>query len=210
MTHDTRSHRSPGSFRPRTDRAYIAFNKPYAVLSQFTPADESEKRTLAEFGFPHDVYPVGRLDYDSEGLLLLSDDPRLNSALLDPVGRHPRTYLAQVENRPTPEALTALRKGVMVQGRMTLPAIAKALDTEPTLPPRPVPIRSRRNIPTGWIELTLTEGRNRQVRRMTAVVGLPTLRLVRVAIGGLSLFELGLAPGEWRHLSTGEIRRALR
>lgn len=210
MNQNARMQRSRGSFRPRADRIYIAFNKPYAVLSQFTPADETGKRTLAEFDFPADVYPVGRLDYDSEGLLLLSDDARLNAALLDPVGRHPRTYLAQVENLPTPAALTALCNGVMVQGRMTLPAVARQIEQDPELPTRPVPIRFRKNVPTSWIELTLTEGRNRQVRRMTAVVGLPTLRLMRTAIGSLRLFELNLSPGQWRVLSEEEILLAFR
>jgi 23S rRNA pseudouridine2457 synthase len=198
----------PG-FRPRADRTYIAFNKPYGVLSQFTQPDESDKRTLAEFDLPAHVYAVGRLDFDSEGLLLLSDDNALNDALLNPAHAHPRTYLAQVENIPDAEALKQLCTGVEIQGRRTLPAHAELLATDPGLPPRPVPIRVRMAIPTAWIRLTLTEGRNRQVRRMTAAVGHPTLRLVRVAIGQLDLFRLGIAPGEWRILSPDEIRAAL-
>jgi 23S rRNA pseudouridine2457 synthase len=199
---------APG-FRPRVDRTYIAFNKPYEVLSQFTLSDQSNKRTLAEFDFPADVYPVGRLDFDSEGLLLLSDDNSLNDALLNPERAHPRTYLAQVENIPNEQALKQLCDGVMIQGRRTLPAHAELLAIDPDLPPRPVPIRVRKAIPTAWIRLTLTEGRNRQVRRMTAAVGHPTLRLVRVAIGRLDLFRLGIAPGEWRILSHDEVMQAL-
>jgi 23S rRNA pseudouridine2457 synthase len=196
-------------FRPRRDKAYLAFNKPYEVLSQFTTSPESGKRTLADFGFPAGVYPVGRLDYDSEGLLLLSDDPVLNETLLSPAQRHPRSYLVQVENLPTEGALGNLRDGVMVQDRKTLPAEVKLLAEEPDIFPRPVPIRFRKAIPTAWLRLTLTEGRNRQVRRMTAAVGCPTLRLVRVAIGGLELDDLELAPGEWRPLTPQELLLAL-
>jgi 23S rRNA pseudouridine2457 synthase len=201
--------RSAAEFPPRGDRLYIAFNKPYEVLSQFTLSDGSSRRTLADFSFPPDVYPVGRLDYDSEGLLLLSDDPALNDALLNPSRGHRRTYLAQVENVPSAEALAQLERGVRIQGRMTLPAEARLLEAEPEIFPRPVPIRYRKDIPTAWIELTLSEGRNRQVRRMTAAIGFPTLRLVRIAIGRLDLRELRLAPGEWRALSHDELRLAL-
>jgi 23S rRNA pseudouridine2457 synthase len=186
---------------------YLAFWKPYAVMTQFT-ADGSDKQTLAAFGFPPDVYPVGRLDFDSEGLLLLSDDAALNSALLQPERGHTRTYLAQVENVPSEESLKALREGVMVEGRKTLPAEAGVLKEEPNLPPRPVPIRERKNIPTAWLELTLTEGKNRQVRKMTAAAGHPTLRLIRVAIGNLWLDELELNPGEWTELNADEIMSA--
>jgi 23S rRNA pseudouridine2457 synthase len=189
-------------------RLCYAFNKPYAVLSQFSP-DGSDKTTLAEFGFPRDVYPIGRLDYDSEGLLLLSNDGSLNKLLLDPLHAHARTYLVQVDNIPTQDALTQLRRGVIIEGRKTLPAKAELLTDEPNLPPRPVPIRFRKNIPTSWIELTISEGKNRQVRKMTAAVGHPTLRLVRIAIGKLSLFGLGLAPGEMKLLSPEEIDTAL-
>ena len=201
--------RPPGGFAPSAHHLYIAFNKPYGVLSQFTRPDESGKETLAGFGFPPGVYPVGRLDYDSEGLLLLSDDPALNKNLLDPARRHERTYLAQVEGVPAPEALDRLRGGVVIEGRPTLPARAELLAADPGLPPRPVPIRFRREIPTSWIALSLVEGRNRQVRRMTAAVGTPTLRLVRVSIGTLELGSLGIAPGEWRRLSNEEILLAL-
>lgn len=196
-------------FRPVAGRTYIAFNKPYAVLSQFTQPAESDKSTLAEFGFPPDVYPLGRLDYDSEGLLLLSDDGRLNQLLLKPSGGHPRTYLAQVENIPSPEQLALLVKGVVIKGYKTLPASVELLDAEPELPVRPVPVRFRKSIPTAWLKLTLTEGRNRQVRHMTAAAGCPTLRLVRVAIGRLNLFNLGLAPGEWVRLSGEQLLHSL-
>ncbi|MDB5033706.1 MAG: rluE [Chlorobi bacterium] len=197
-----------GEFIPSGQRAYIALNKPYAVLSQFSPPDGSDKRTLAEFAFPPDVYPVGRLDYDSEGLLLLSDDPALNALLLHPSRRHERTYLAQVEGTPSPDALARLEHGVVLEGKPTLPAKA-AVIAPPLISPRPVPIRFRRDIPTAWIALTLIEGRNRQVRKMTAAVGHPTLRLVRTAIGGLTLADLALAPGQWRYLSADQLRLAM-
>ena len=177
----------------------IAFHKPYGVLSQFTP-DGSPNRTLAEFGFPPRVYPLGRLDADSEGLLLLSDEPGLNSRLLDPEQGHKRTYWAQVERVPDAGALAALEKGVAIQDYRTRPCRARLLDPQPEVPPRDPPIRFRKNVPDCWIELELVEGKNRQVRRMTAAVGHPTLRLLRVAIDGTTLDGLGLAPGTWRAL----------
>jgi 23S rRNA pseudouridine2457 synthase len=192
-------------FKPRTENSYIAFWKPYGVLTQFS-ADGSDKQTLAAFDFPKDVYPVGRLDYDSEGLILLSDDPALNSALLKPERGHTRTYLAQVENIPNEAALKRLRSGVMVEGRKTLPADAELID-EPDLPARPVPVRFRKNIPTAWIELTITEGKNRQVRKMTAAAGHPTLRLIRFSIGQLELTDLDVGPGEWTHLEDDMLMR---
>lgn len=192
-------------FFPAKGRTYIAFNKPYAVLSQFSVPENSAKDTLAKFAFLADVYPVGRLDYDSEGLLILSDDGRLNKALLAPECGHRRTYLVQVENIPDASALRQLERGVLIEGKRTKPARVQYLETAPTMPPRPVPVRERKHIPTAWIALTLTEGRNRQVRKMTAAVGCPTLRLVRVSIGTLSLFELSLQPGEWRELSNDEV-----
>ena len=179
---------------------YLAFYKPYGVLSQFTQPEGSEKKTLSEFAFPPHVYPLGRLDYDSEGLLLLTDDSRLNQLLLDPVYGHARTYWVQVESLPSAQQLTLLSTGVTVQGRKTRPACVRLLNCEPTLPSRPVPIRQRKNIPTSWLELVLTEGRNHQVRRMTAAVGCPTLRLVRIAIGRLTLIgrdSLGLATSQF-------------
>ena len=199
-------------FMPRPSagaRIVIAFYKPYGVLSQFSEEPGSEKPTLAGFGFPGDVYPLGRLDHDSEGLLLLSNDGRLNRALLDPSMRHPRSYLVQVENVPDEAALDQLRLGVVVEGRRTLPCRAELLTEPPVLPERPVPIRQRRNIPTAWLRLTLVEGRNRQVRRMTAAVGHPTLRLLRASIGNLALQSLGLAPGQWRTLDPDEMKMIL-
>ena len=176
---------------------YILFYKPYGVLSQFTDDSETVKRrTLAEFGFPAGVYPVGRLDYDSEGLLLLTDDGKFKHRLISPEFEHPRTYLAQVERIPTNEDLKKLEHGVVIEGRRTKPAIARLLISEPDLPPRNPPIRFRKTVPTTWIELTITEGRNRQVRKMTAAIGFPTLRLIRIRIGEYSLSVL--QPGEWR------------
>jgi 23S rRNA pseudouridine2457 synthase len=178
------------------------------VLCQFTPeklpdGSTSDKITLSAFSFPAGVYPVGRLDYDSEGLLLLSDDGRLTTQLFEE--GHRRTYLAQIENQPTPDSLAQLERGVPIEGRLTRPCETWLLEKEPTLPERTKPIRFRKNIPTSWLELTLFEGRNRQVRKMTAYIGHPTLRLLRVAIGRLGLFELGLNPGEWLELTAEEI-----
>ena len=180
-----------------------AFYKPYGVLSQFTP-DGSANRTLAEFGFPKGVYPLGRLDADSEGLLLLGDEPGWNARLLDPERGHPRTYWAQVERVPGRDALDRLEQGVEIGGHRTRPCRAWMLDPQPVVPPRNPPIRYRKNVPDCWIGLELTEGKNRQVRRMTAAVGHPTLRLLRVAVGGLRLEALGLEPGAWRELDRGE------
>lgn len=179
----------------------LAFHKPYGVLSQFTP-DGSPNRTLAEFGFPAEVYPLGRLDADSEGLLLLSDEAGLNSRLLDPVQAHPRTYWVQVERIPTEEALARLAAGVDVQGRRTLPCRVNRLEPPPAMAPRVPPVRFRKNVPDCWLSLELCEGRNRQVRRMTAAIGHPTLRLVRVRIGRLELSAL--EPGHWRELGPTE------
>ncbi|MBX3072701.1 pseudouridine synthase [Candidatus Obscuribacterales bacterium] len=194
-------------FEPSNERLYLAFFKPFNVVTQFTPPENDQQESLANFDFPKDVYPVGRLDSDSEGLLILSDDSRLNNALLDPENEHERTYWVQVDNEATEEALDELRRGVVVQGRMTKPCRAHRINGEPDLPPRTVPIRIRKNIPTSWISLTLTEGKNRQVRRMTAAVGHPTLRLVRWSIGSLTLGDLKLAPGEWTELNLEEVRK---
>jgi 23S rRNA pseudouridine2457 synthase len=216
----------------------IAFHKPFGVLSQFT-SDGSLNRTLAEFGFPKSVYPMGRLDADSEGLLLLSDEPGFNERLLHPRQAHQREYWAQVERVPTPETLRALSRGVVIQGRQTLPGRAWLLDPQPEvipagiaaarqsaanratekmaalrrdaaaprLPPRDPPIRFRKTVPTCWIALELVEGKNRQVRRMTAAIGHPTLRLIRVRIGGLRLGDL--PAGEWKELSRKERQMVL-
>ena len=179
----------------------IAFHKPYGVLSQFT-RDDSPNRPLAEFGFPARVYPIGRLDADSEGLLLLSDEARWNERLLLPRHAHEREYWAQVENIPAPENLDKIRKGVVIQGHKTLPCKAWLLDPQPQIAPRVPPIRVRKQIPDCWIGLELIEGKNRQVRRMTAAIGHPTLRLIRVRIGN---FRLGDLPaGTWKILSAAE------
>jgi 23S rRNA pseudouridine2457 synthase len=179
----------------------IAFHKPYGVLSQFT-SDGSPNRTLAEFSFPTGVYPIGRLDADSEGLLLLSDESELNQRLLQPRNAHEREYWAEVERVPAPEDLRRLSQGVVIQGRTTLPCRSWILEPQPSLPPRDPPIRFRKNVLTCWIGLELIEGKNRQVRRMTASIGHPTLRLIRVRIGGLRLGAL--PPGQWRILGTKE------
>ena len=164
--------------------------------------------TLSNFGpFPPDVYPAGRLDADSEGLVLLTNDGVLQHRLLQPRYGHRRTYLVQVEGIPHDEDIQKLRIGVLLDGRRTRRADVRILREDPALPPRPVPIRVRKSIPTSWLELTLREGRNRQVRRMTAAVGNPTLRLVRVAIGFLTLE--GLSPGEHREISLMEKERLL-
>lgn len=173
----------------------IAFNKPCDVLCQFTDRSVPARRTLAEFDLPKGVYPAGRLDFDSEGLLLLTDDGRLAHRLTDPAHKQPKTYWVQVEGVAEPAQLQALAIGVDLNDGPTLPAKARRIDA-PTLWPRDPPVRFRKTVPDCWLELTLREGRNRQVRRMTAAVGLPTLRLVRVAIGGQRLGEL--APGQWR------------
>lgn len=186
----------------------LAFHKPYDVLSQFTP-DHPGQRTLAEFGFARGVYGIGRLDRDSEGLLLLSDDPAWTDRLLHPRHAHRRTYDVQVEGVPTPEQLAELARGVVVQGQRTRPAVALMHDPPPPWPPRVPPIRVRQSVPDTWISLQLTEGRNRQVRRMTAAVGLPTLRLIRVRIGSLDLARLGLEPGAWRVLDRAEEKSVL-
>ena len=173
----------------------IAFNKPYGVLCQFTDRSDPPRPTLAGFGLPADVYAAGRLDFDSEGLLLLTDDGGLAHRLTDPRHKEPKTYWVQVEGAPTEAQLQQLRRGVTLKDGPTLPALAQEIDA-PDLWPRDPPVRFRKTVPDAWLEITLREGRNRQVRRMTAAVGLPTLRLVRVAMGEVSLAELG--PGRWR------------
>ncbi len=173
---------------------YIIFNKPYAVLSQFT--SEEGKQSLKDFGFPKGVYPVGRLDYDSEGLLLLTDDNEVKHNLTDPKFELSKTYLAQIERVPSDDALQKLRDGAMIEGKKTKPAEVHLFEKEPDLPPRSVPIRFRKSVPTAWIELTIREGRNRQVRKMTAAVGHPTLRLIRIKIGTIGFDDL--QPGQWK------------
>ena len=181
----------------------IIFNKPYGVLSQFT-SDGSPNRTLSEFGFPKGVYAIGRLDADSEGMLLLSDEPGMNTRLLDPKYAHVRCYWAQVENIPSAQALRQLAEGVDIQGYMTKPAKAWLLDPQPEVPARIPPIRVRKSIPDCWIALELIEGKNRQVRKMTAAVGHPTLRLMRVSMGGLTMNDL--QSGSWAELSSAQLK----
>jgi 23S rRNA pseudouridine2457 synthase len=194
----------PGRRAAKALAVLLALNKPYGMLSQFTPEPGSRWRPLAGLGLPPSVYPVGRLDADSEGLLLLTDEPGFAAALLEPDRGHGREYWVQVEGVPTAACLRRLEGGVEIGGRRTRPCRARALDPAPDFPPRVPPIRVRKSVPDTWISLELTEGKNRQVRRMTAAVGHPTLRLVRVRIGGLRLAELALAPGAWRPLTGAE------
>jgi 23S rRNA pseudouridine2457 synthase len=193
---------------------YLLFNKPYNVLSQFTDRNAADQATnqpqptdrgiLKDYISVPNVYPVGRLDHDSEGLMLLTSDGPLQHRLSDPKFEHPRTYWVQVEHIPTAEALATLRKGgILIQNYRTRPTQVKLLSPDPSIPDRNPPIRSRKSIPTAWIEITLTEGRNRQVRRMTAAVGFPTLRLIRTAIGRLNLGTLPV--GQWRDLTADEL-----
>ena len=192
---------------------YILFYKPYGVLCQFTDNGDTPRKTLKDYLNLPEIYPVGRLDYDSEGLLLLTNNGRLQHRLAHRQFAHPRTYWVQVERIPSEADLQPLRRGMTIQDYQTRPAIAKKLEPEPELPPRDPPIRYRKNIPTCWLEITLTEGRNRQVRRMTAAIGFPTLRLVRTAIAtgqdkqSLNLSLTGLAPGQWRELQPLERRQ---
>lgn len=181
---------------------YILFYKPYGVLSQFS--SEGGRQALNDFGpFPRGVYPVGRLDADTEGLLLLTNDNGVNHRLSEPKFGHPRSYLVQVERIPAERAVLRLRSGVVIEGTKTKPAEVELLSNEPVLPPRIPAIRFRKNVPTSWLKIILREGRNRQVRKMTAAVGHPTLRLVRATIGILNL--KGLIPGKSRNLRAAEI-----
>jgi 23S rRNA pseudouridine2457 synthase len=180
----------------------IALNKPYGVLCQFTDRSEPPRRTLAEFGLPADVYPAGRLDHDSEGLLLLTDDGALAHRITDPRHKLAKTYRVQVEGDPQREQIDALRRGVLLSDGPTRPAQVERIDIALAMPqlwPRDPPVRFRKTVPDAWLEIVLREGRNRQVRRMTAAVGLPTLRLLRVAIGEWTLGDL--QPGEWREVA---------
>ena len=176
----------------------IAFNKPFGVVCKFRP--EQGRRTLADFISIPDVYPAGRLDADSEGLLLLTDSGVLQARISSPRNKLPKVYWVQVEGEPTAAALLALRTGIALSDFRTQPADARLIDA-PNLWPRDPPIRQRAKIPTSWLELTLREGKNRQVRRMTASTGFPTLRLVRARVGRVSVE--GLAPGEWREIDAG-------
>jgi len=182
---------------------YVLFYKPYGVLSQFSK-DTPSQSTLQDYISVPDVYPVGRLDSDSEGLLLLTNHGQLQHRLCHPRFGHHRTYWVQVERIPDAAALNQLEQGVLIKNYRTQPAKVKLLSQEPLLPPRVPPIRFRKNIPTGWLEISLTEGKNRQVRRMTASVGFPTLRLVRIQIAHLKLDTLQV--GEWRDLNPQEAK----
>ena len=185
----------------------IALNKPYGVLSQFTD-DGSSHRTLAEFGLPKNVYPIGRLDADSEGLLLLSDEKALVDRLLNPKQAHPRRYWAQVERVPSEEARQQLVSGVVIKGGYrTRPCRVWSLEPQPEVPPRDPPIRVRLTVPDHWMALELTEGKNRQVHRMCAAVGHPVLRLIRVRMGQFDLKDLGM--GTWCVLGTHEKEQLL-
>ncbi|MCV6584307.1 MAG: rRNA large subunit pseudouridine synthase E [Marinibacterium sp.] len=179
----------------------ILFNKPFDVLSQFTDrgTEGSARRTLSDFIDIPRVYPAGRLDRDSEGLLLLTDDGKLQARISQPRAKTPKTYWAQVEGIPDADALSALRQGVALKDGRTRPARADRMAEPPDLWPRTPPIRVRKSVPDAWISLTITEGRNRQVRRMTAAVGHPTLRLIRARVGDWTLD--GLAPGDWREVT---------
>jgi 23S rRNA pseudouridine2457 synthase len=199
---------------------YLLFYKPYDVLTQFTDEEgrnssvdikeakgetmRSPRLTLKDFIPVPEVYPVGRLDRDSEGLLLLTNNGKMQHRLTDPRFQHPRTYWVQVERVPDENAIKQLCQGVRIQNYQTRPAKVRLLTNEPDLPPRDPPIRFRKTVPTSWLEMILTEGKNRQIRRMTAAVGFPTLRLVRVAIAHLHVGNL--QPGEWRELTSGEVR----
>jgi 23S rRNA pseudouridine2457 synthase len=184
---------------------YLLFYKPYGVLCQFT--DEAGRTTLKDYISIPKVYSIGRLDLDSEGLLLLTDNGQLQHRLGHRQFAHPRTYLVQVERIPDETALQKLREGVTIQDYRTRKAIVHLLNPEPSFPPRDPPIRFRKSVPTAWLEISLTEGRNRQVRRMTAAVGYPTLRLIRVSITidkNTKLCIDGLQPGEWREVTNQE------
>ncbi len=180
---------------------YILFYKPYLVLSQFTKEDG--KQSLADFHLPKNIYPVGRLDYDSEGLLLLTNDNAVKYKLTNPKFEHPKTYLVQIEKIPSEESLNTLRGGIVIEGKRTKRAEIRLLNEEPNLPPRSIPIRFRKTVPAAWVEIILREGRNRQIRKMTAAIGHPTLRLIRSKIGKLEIETL--QPGEWKKVKQEEI-----
>jgi 23S rRNA pseudouridine2457 synthase len=184
-------------------RHTIAFNKPYGVLPCFT--DPEGRQTLADYIDLPGVYAAGRLDLDSEGLLLLTSDGRLASHITDPQHKLAKIYFVQIERIPSEETLAQLRTGVVLSGKKTRPAEVRLLPNHPQLPDRSVPIRFRKTVLTAWVEITLREGMNRQIRRMTASVGHPALRLVRVAVGPVVLG--GLQPGEWRELTSGEVEQ---
>jgi len=194
-----------GGANPGSQNRHLMLHKPYGVLSKFT--DSEGRPTLADYvNVPH-VYPAGRLDMDSEGLLLLTSDGDLAHRLTSPLHKVPKVYLVQVERIPDESALVQLRQGVMVKGKRTQRAKVQLLRQEPTVHPRPVPIRFRKSVPTAWLRMEIQEGMNRQIRHMTAQVGHPTLRVIRVAIGPIRLGPI--QPGEWRWLREGELRGLL-
>ena len=183
----------------------ILFNKPFRVLSQFT--DDAGRQTLADYVDVPGVYPAGRLDYDSEGLLLLTDDGRLKARISEPRAKTPKTYWAQVEGTPAAASLAALTRGVLLKDGPARALDAVLMDEPEALWPRIPPVRFRKTVPDSWIRLSISEGRNRQVRRMTAAVGHPCLRLIRAAVGPWTL--AGLKPGQWLRIPTADARRAL-
>ncbi|PJA78932.1 MAG: pseudouridine synthase [Nitrospirae bacterium CG_4_9_14_3_um_filter_51_5] len=187
---------------PRSQHRHLILHKPYGVLSKFT--DGEGRPTLADYVADPRVYPAGRLDMDSEGLLLLTSDGDLAHRLTSPLQKISKTYLVQVERIPDESALVHLREGVMVKGKRTRPAKVQLLQNEPAVYPRSVPIRFRKSVPTAWLRMEIQEGKNRQIRHMTAQVGHPTLRIIRVAIGPIRLGSL--PPGQWRELRPGELR----
>ncbi|WP_423222416.1 pseudouridine synthase [Candidatus Amarolinea aalborgensis] len=189
----------------RRGARYFLLNKPYGVLCQFT--DAAARPTLAGLFPVTDMYAAGRLDADSEGLLLLTNDGGLIHRLAQPSFKQPKTYLAQVERIPDEAALARLRQGVVIEGQTTLPAQVELLSAPPALWERSAPIRFRQSVPTAWLRLVLTEGRNRQVRKMTAAVGFPTLRLVRISIGPFTIGDL--QPGQWQEVPASLVRRLL-
>jgi 23S rRNA pseudouridine2457 synthase len=194
------SNKRPNMLKSSMPR-YILFHKPYGVLSQFTP--ENGAPSLADFNLPRDVYAAGRLDKDSEGLLLMTDDGPLIERMLNPKSNKQKTYWVLVERIPSEQSLEAFRKGLKIQDYLTRPCEVKILAPQPEVPPRDPPVRFRKSVQDIWIEVKITEGKNRQVRKMTAAIGHPTLRLIRVKIASL---ELGnLKPGEWREISGKEI-----
>jgi 23S rRNA pseudouridine2457 synthase len=201
-----RPKRDSGPGMVQVPNTYLLFYKPYGVLSSFT--DPEGRPVLKDYIPVPGVYEAGRLDFDSEGLMLLTDDGELGHRMAHPHHHQPKTYLVQVEGIPATDALAALRSGVLLKGEMTAPAEAELLTNEPAVPPRLVSIRYRANIPTSWLRIVLREGRKRQVRHMTAAVGHPTLRLVRVGIGPLTLGDL--QPGQWRYLTAAELTQLRR
>ena len=182
---------------------YIRFYKPYQVLSQFT--SEPGQRNLSEFGFPKSVYSIGRLDYDSEGLLLLTNDGKFKHRLIEPEFQHSRVYLVQVEKVPSEKSLALLSSGIKLKDFTTRPCHAELMAEAPEVPPRVPPIRYRKAIPDAWLRLTLQEGKNRQVRKMTAAIGHPALRLIRESVAGWNL--KGLSPGEWDYIPRSSIEK---